>query len=282
MRIVDVLKRAKGELAASGTPQLDAEVLLAHVLGKTREFLIARPEYLLSSAEQKKIGIALQQRKRGIPVAHILGKSEFYGLEFIVTHDVLVPRPETELIVEAAIKLLQKGGTLLDIGTGSGCIPIAVAKHVSADIYATDISEAALTVAQQNAKKHRVDIHFKQIDLLNGIDFTSLTKNPIMITANLPYVPSPMRHISTTYEPTEAIESGADGLDHYRRFFQELTQVRFDYCLFEYHPPQKEELESITANLFPDAKIEFHQDHAGLWRYGNLTRNDVTSNHAND
>ncbi len=269
MRISDFLTRAKSDLESiSKSPQLDAELLLAHVLQKPRTFLLARPEYLLSTGERKSAGIVLQQRKRGLPIAYIIGKSEFFGLDFVVSPDVLVPRPETELLVEAAIAFLTNGGTLLDIGTGSGCIAISVAKQTSAEVIATDISPSALSIARQNSEQHHVEISFVQSDLLAGIDGSQLTNKPIVITANLPYVPEAERHPSTAREPAAAIFSGADGLDHYRRFFAELHDFPFDACLFEFHSPQKDILEEILAAAFPHHTIEFAKDHAGLWRVG--------------
>ncbi len=273
MRIQDFLLRAKDMLSAvSSTPSLDAEVLLAHVLQKPRSFLLARPEYLLSTAEQKQAGVVLQQRMRGMPIAYITGHTEFFGLDFTVTPNVLVPRPETELFVEAAISLLQNGGTLLDVGTGSGCIAIAVAKHSAASIVATDISAAALDIARQNAASQNVDIIFQISDLLSDIDFTVFTKTPLVITANLPYVPDAERHPSTVCEPESAIFSGVDGLDHFRRFFAQLVNFPFDHCLFEFHPPQKTVLENLLFQLFPHHSIRFAKDHAGLWRLGILQR----------
>ena len=178
----------------------DAEILFAHALKKPREFVIAHPEYRPTVWQHLKLKYYLQQRKKGMPIAYITGHKEFFGLDFIVNKHVLIPRPETEVLVEAVLHRLseqrpanpEKSGRaelgagseqkilLIDVGTGSGCIPIATMKtlkqeNAAAEQYkkitvcATDISQDALIIAKKNAKKHDVDITFLHGDLLEPI-----------------------------------------------------------------------------------------------------------------
>ncbi len=156
----------------SDTPELDAQVLLAHILERPRSWLLAHPEADLSPARQAALMEAVSRLEGGEPLPYVLGHWEFYGLDFIVTPDVLIPRPETELLVEHAIGWLQAHPgrrQAADIGTGSGCIAVSLAYHVpDLHLLATDISLAALDVASQNARKHSVAnrIEFVCYDLL--------------------------------------------------------------------------------------------------------------------
>jgi len=165
---------------------LAAELLLLHVLGRDRTWLYAHPEEQLSSADADRFFKLMARRANGEPTQHLTGKQEFWGLEFEVTPDVLIPRPETEHVIEVALDRLAlcelragrkqtltgEGLQIADIGTGSGCIAIALAKELSqAAIFATDISSAALAVARRNATRHSVSdrIHFVESNLLDGL-----------------------------------------------------------------------------------------------------------------
>jgi release factor glutamine methyltransferase len=214
MKISEFLQRAKAMLrSVSESPQLDAEILLSCAIEKPRAFLFSRPEYLLSTRQKKQAGVFLQQRISGIPIAYILGKKEFYGRDFFVDTHVLIPRPETELLAEKAISLLSSGGTLIDVGTGSGCIAITVALNSSPDcIFALDISRKALGVAKKNAQCYCVPhITFLESDLLQNLPEKHDFSSPVVLTANLPYVPQNDRHISIRYEPEMALFSGGMG-----------------------------------------------------------------------
>src|SRR5712692_6928386 len=177
------LARLRDEHVPSYT--LAAELLLLHVLGRDRTWLYAHPEEQVSSADTERFFGMIARRTAGEPTQHLTGKQEFWGLEFEVTPDVLIPRPETEHLIEVALDRLAvhelrvgrkqaltgEGLQIADIGTGSGCIAIALAKELpGATIYATDISSAALAVAQRNAKRHSVSerIHFLECNLLDG------------------------------------------------------------------------------------------------------------------
>src|SRR5712671_3459935 len=178
------LARLRDEHVSSYT--LAAELLLLHVLGRGRTWLYAHPEEQLSSADADRFFALIVRRAKGEPTQHLTGKQEFWGLEFEVTPDVLIPRPETEHVIEVALDRLAlrelrsgrkqtltgEGLQIADIGTGSGCIAIALANELrGATIYATDISSAALAVAKRNGKRHSVSdrIHFLESNLLDGL-----------------------------------------------------------------------------------------------------------------
>lgn len=257
----------------SDCSRLEAELILAHILEKPRSFLLAHPEYRLSPEQQQLAGIFLQKRRMGTPMAYLTGMQEFFGLPFFVTPDVLIPRPETELLVERTIPLLSSGGSLIDIGTGSGCIAISVAHFAKPHkVIGVDISPKALLVARKNAKLHKSSIQFLLGDLLpRGIEFSKLPK-PLVITANLPYVPEGEGDKSTYAEPRSALYSGKDGLDHYRKLFPLLRNIDFQIFLFEFHPPQQNALEELASQFFPSATGKIHADLAGNPRIGEIEK----------
>jgi len=175
----------------SDTPGLDAQVLIAQSLAKPRSWVLAHPEAELTDEQLEIIQTGLARLKKGEPLPYVLGHWEFYGLDFLITHDTLIPRPETELLVEHALDWLHehpKRRYGLDIGTGSGCIAISLARHIpDLRIVAVDLSFPALITARQNALQHGVlhQVHFVQTDLIlaSKIQFD-------LICANLPYIPS--------------------------------------------------------------------------------------------
>lgn len=206
-------------------PRLDAEILLAHLLTCGRAALYAHSERVLTSQELTRYKQLVQQRADGQPVAYITGKKEFMGLDFTVTPQVLIPRPDTELLVETAVHLAQGiGGSplMVDVGTGSGAIAVSTAHYVpNLRVLAVDISPQALIAAKQNALAHRVDnrIEFILGNLLTPITGTQPPGTVDIITANLPYVPSsdiPTLAKEVQKEPVLALDGGPDGLDLYR------------------------------------------------------------------
>lgn len=217
----------------SDTPALDASVLLSHVINKPRTWVMAHPELTLTAEQQIQLDEALIHLELGEPFPYVLGQWEFFGLKFDVTPDVLIPRPETELLVEKAIAWLRefpKRRAIADIGTGSGAIAIALAVNIpDARILATDISPGALEIAQKNACKFNVDkqIEFIECDLFptdavlaNRKSKFANRNSPIdLICANLPYIPSETLQNLPVFghEPTLALDGGADGLDLIRR-----------------------------------------------------------------
>ncbi len=196
---------------------LENRLLLGHILGLTRIELITQSERCINADEAKRLGAVFQRRINGEPIAYIVGYREFYGLSFNVTSDVLIPRPETEHLVELALERLPKNGRILDMGTGSGAIAIAIAHtRPDAQVTAIDVSNAALTIARKNALQHGVDVNFLQSDwyvTLPGQRFD-------LIVANPPYIVENDMHLAQgdlRFEPIDALTDHADGLSALRR-----------------------------------------------------------------
>jgi release factor glutamine methyltransferase len=263
---------------------LDAQVLLSHAMHIERSTLYAYPERTLTPKQEQQFHTLIERRSQGEPVAYLTGHKEFYGLDFLVDQRVLIPRPETELLVEAALNLcrqrLEAGRTpvLADIGTGSGIIPITIAvlEPRLPYLYATDISAAALDVAYLNCQRHHVK---HRVRLLLG-DLLAPLPEPIdILTANLPYVgtdemddlPPDVRE----YEPHLALFSGPQGLDLMARFFLELKQsqklAEQAVILLEIGYRQREPLTTMLHEIWPQANITFTKDYAGWDRLLQLT-----------
>ena len=203
---------------------IDAEVLARHVLGWDRAVLVTRAREVPPANFETQFGALVERRLRREPVALIVGHREFWNLDFDVTPDVLVPRPETELIVEIALELASEGMVwrrIIDVGTGSGCLAVALAAEFPrARVVATDNSPAALAVARRNAKRHGVAerITFVECDLLAGVADTAE-----LIVSNPPYVPDehkPLLPPEVHYEPPGALFGGRDGMDAIRRLLE--------------------------------------------------------------
>jgi release factor glutamine methyltransferase len=241
------LKQGVSQLREARVPSftLAAELLLLHVLGRDRTRIYSHPEEKISSADADRYFALIARRAAGEPTQHLTGRQEFWGLEFEVTPDVLIPRPETEHLIEVALDRLAlrelragrkqtlsgEGLQIADIGTGSGCIAIALAKDLpGATIYATDISPAALAVAKRNAARHSVSdrIHFLQCNLLDQMSKVTSHKSPItshqspffdLIASNPPYIgrreaATLMREVRD-HEPEIALYGGEEGYELY-------------------------------------------------------------------
>ena len=215
----------------SGTPELrenasrDADVLLMHALGVGRTELFIRPERLLAEAEIARIASLIDRRLAMEPVQYITGEQEFYGLPFRVTRATLIPRPETELLVEAVIARMPSTGRIVDVGTGSGAIAVSLAHALpEAAVEAVDISEAALEVARENAAANGVTVRFRLGDLLAGVE-----PGVDVVVSNPPYIPSgdraTMHPQVTEFEPSTALFAGEDGLEIYRRLIPQAWQT---------------------------------------------------------
>lgn len=256
---------------------LEGQVLLAHVTGRSRSWLLAHPEVRLTPEQEQALQTAIRQREAGVPLPYILGHWEFFGLDFDVSPDVLIPRPETELLIETALAWARTHPPLgpccrfLDIGTGSGIIPITLAVHLpSAEILATDISPAALSVARQNAQKHGAAgrIRFIEADLLDNLNFEhSNTRTFDILTANLPYIPTATLKTLEIFgrEPTLALDGGPDGLQLIRRLLAEITagKVSTRLILLEIENRQGQAIQALARQHFPAADIEIKKDLAG-------------------
>jgi release factor glutamine methyltransferase len=202
--------------AQSPLPPLETRILLCEALGLTRVQLITRSELVPDEAGRARLAQLLARRLAGEPIAYITGSREFYGLEFAVTPAVLIPRPETELLVELACERLPQGASVLDLGTGSGAIAVAIA-HVRPDarVTALDASAAALEVARGNAQRHGAQVTFLQSDW-----YASLAPQRFdLIVSNPPYIVAGDAHLSQgdlRFEPVDALTDHADGLDALR------------------------------------------------------------------
>jgi len=215
----------KAEITA---PRLSAEVLLAHAIGCDRSWLFGHYDEELKQVWWIHYGRYLHERLQGKPTQYITGHQEFFGRDFRVTPDVLIPRPETEHVVEAVLKRagpLQNGAKrILDIGTGSGAIAITLALETKARVWATDISEAAVRVARENARRLGAEVEFFVCDLADAVrgEFDVVVSNP-------PYVPrddaSTIQREVRDYEPEVALYGGADGLEIYRRLIPEARRL---------------------------------------------------------
>ena len=209
------LRQARSALAASDTADLDAQTLLAHVLGADRAFLFAHAENALDTRQWLQFQSLTQRRAAGEPLAYILGKQGFYDLEFIVTPSVLVPRPETELLLEEALRLTEDaiGAVVADIGTGSGALAVTFAcQRPQSSVYASDISADALDVARQNAEAQAARVRFFRGDLAQPLIERGVKVDLLM--ANLPYIASAELNTLAVsrWEPRTALDGGRDGL----------------------------------------------------------------------
>ena len=210
----------------SETPRLDAEILLAHVRGSERITLYTEHNHLLSDQERAQMRELVKRRAAAEPVAYLVGHREFYSLEFEVTADVLIPRPDTETLVMEVLDLMEplNAPRLIDAGTGSGCIAIAIAsQHPTVEIVATDISQKALDVARRNAKKHSLDdrICFFQGDFLEPAislgEFDVVVSNPPYVTeAEYAMLDADVRN----HEPSLALIGGKEGIEFHRQLIE--------------------------------------------------------------
>jgi len=256
--------------SALDNPRLDAEILLAHALGITRGQLHAHPQGQLSPTELASCRKLIERRAQREPVAYIVGHKEFYGLDLVVDSRVLIPRPETELLVEKAIEIGQRQSAVADVGTGSGAIAISLAVHLPQIlVYATDASPAALEVAARNCLHHGVE---DRVRLLQGHLLEPLPEPVDLIVANLPYVsqaelaqlpPEISRH-----EPRKALDGGPDGLDCIRRLLAQAEgHLRpGGVVLLEIGATQGEAVVALARRNFPAARVEIVRDYAGLDR----------------
>ena len=258
----------------SDTSALDASVLLAHILNIPRTWVMAHPDPTLTPKQQEHLNDSLARLESGEPLPYVLGHWEFFGMEFDISPAVLIPRPETELLVEKAIAWLQKAHmrrTVADIGTGSGVIAISIASNIpDVKIFATDISSEALEVAKKNARKFNVEhrIEFLQCDLLPARpDSFSKEQHLDLICANLPYIPTEMLHTLPVYgrEPTLALDGGPDGLDLFRKLMRLAPHwlAPNGLILLEIEATRGLQVFNLARDMFPEAEIHLHQDLSG-------------------
>ena len=252
--IADTLKQASQQLRRADVLNdlLDAQTLLAHALGQDRTYLIINFNETLTDDLLATYQALIDRRAAGEPLQYIVGHQEFYGLEFEVTPAVLIPRPETELIVEETIRLAASLAepVIIDVGTGSGCIAVTLARELeTARVMATDISAAALQVARRNAQKHGLSdrVQFLATDLLNGVavkaDF--IVSNPPYIAPH--EIPTLQREVRD-WEPHTALTDFSDGLQFYRRLLTEAPAHLNPngYLIFEMGYQQAETIKAFV------------------------------------
>jgi release factor glutamine methyltransferase len=256
---------------------LEQEILLAKAIKKDRVFVLTHPEYRLSLNQYWRFVYYLFLLHHGYSVAAIVQHKEFFGLEFFVNKHVLIPRPETEIIVVEAIKAIDSSSEkilLIDVGTGSGCILIAILKNSKKTIttIALDISISALKVAKKNIIRHSVNIELQKSNLLNKIkdrNFADFDK--IIITANLPYLTTKQvaESPSIQKEPKIALAAKENGLALYRQLFEQTKKIfpnKKNLILLEIDPSQNESIQKMATKFFPEAKLEIKKDLSDLDR----------------
>jgi release factor glutamine methyltransferase len=274
--IAQALRWASQRLATGGssTPRLDAEVLLRSVLGLDRTALFLRLNEPVAPEDLARFVALVERRLAGEPIAYITGEREFMGLPFAVGPGVLVPRPETELLVEWALQWLtcRAGATVIDVGTGSGAIALSLAYHLPKPltwrIAGSDISRAALCFARHNRSRLGLE---REVHLVCG-DLVTWCRGPVdLILANLPYLrPHQVaNNPELAAEPRLALEAGPDGLDLYRRLVADLPRVLAPggAVAIEIDPAQAETAPLLLTAGLPDARIAVFPDLAGLPRH---------------
>lgn len=278
MTLEEALRAARAELTAAGIEDawLEAEVLLRHALGLDRAHLLARLQEPLSQAAHASYQSLLRRRLAREPTAYIVGRREFYGLDLKVTPAALIPRPETELLVDVVLSALkaedgpQERRLIADVGTGCGAVAVALAEHLPAAVlHAIDVSDQALTLARRNAKRHGVDerIRFHRGDLLGPLP------EPVdAIAANLPYVESAAWETLPPeireHEPRAALDGGPTGLREIERLLRQAPDhLRAGGLLaVEIGWDQGERAVSMARERVPKAEVTVKQDLAGLDR----------------
>ncbi len=320
MNLKQIYKNVCGKLKETGveSAELDTTVIIAHVLQKDKTFVLSHPEFELGESQKEKILDLANKRSKSVPIAYLTGHKEFFGYDFLVDERVLIPRPETESLVEQALVFVrsqesayrtgrsgarlpdrQVGSsihhtpytkllTILDVGTGSGCIIISLMNSLCRSaapplrhlFYATDISEQALDVAKKNAETHGVQdkITFFHSDLFAN---PRLPEKFDLILANLPYVPRQVKSQkpacpvgrskikSVDFEPQDAIFADDNGAEIINRFLdQASSKLNQDgLILIELDPRNANEIKKTTECYFPTAEVTLRKDLANLDRY---------------
>lgn len=250
MTFDEALKFGEAALKAAGIDggRLDTQILLEFVSGKDRSSILAHEEDELSADEASQFRALIAKRAERIPLVHLTNTREFYGIDLYINDDVLTPRVETERMVDFAVKHVPGGGKLIDIGTGSGAIALAIKKtRPDLEVWATEVTDEALAVAKKNIEDHKIDIKLLKADLFDGVD----TKFDAVAT-NLPYLQNDADLMPEVQkEPAVALFGGDDGLDIYRRFLAQLPAHlnAGGYLFTECDPWQQEHLKTEAAKI---------------------------------
>jgi release factor glutamine methyltransferase len=268
-----LIKATKKLSKVSSSANLDAEILLMqNIKYKVQNYPIDKTwiythsDYKLSKSELKQFQKLISRRFQGEPIAYILGHKEFYGLDFLVNENVLVPRPETEIMVEQAIQYVKNQSLIVaDIGTGSGCIAVLIGKNCpNAKIYASDISKKAITIARKNARLHQVlsKIKFKIGESLPRQKFD-------IVLANLPYLRNDQIKKELLFEPDKALYGGLNGTTPYQKLFSKISnKLNKKYLiLIEIDPDQVNKLKRIAKRYLDNPFIKVLKDYSGSNRF---------------
>lgn len=268
-QIKTILNEFSGRLVeVSDTARLDAQMLVGHVLEKPRTWVLAHPEASVSHKEQMRMERLAHRLETGEPLPYVLGRWEFYGFEVIVTPDTLIPRPETEILIEYALSWLEKNPAhrfAADVGTGSGCITVALAAHVhDINFISSDISFAALKIARLNLGNHKVE---KQVDLVQADLLAPFQKTFDLICANLPYIPTQTLNTLKIYgrEPSLALDGGSQGLDLIQKLLLQSQDrlSRGGLLLMEIEASQGKAVLSLAQKTFQGSQVQIKSDLAG-------------------
>lgn len=252
----------------ASTARIEVQCLLQAVLNVNRAYLLTHPERLLTDCEQSRYTVLFERRLTGVPIAYLLGAREFYGLDFKVTPATLIPRADTELLVELALQHIPPRGAVLDMGTGSGAIVLSIAhERRDAQLVAVDASEAALAVARENVQR----LNIANVRLLYSDWFAQLAGERFdLIVSNPPYIEADDVHLSqgdVRFEPLSALASGRDGLDDIRRILADVTAhlKPNGWLMFEHGYDQAARVRALMlqAGL---VKVRSAQDLAGIER----------------
>jgi release factor glutamine methyltransferase len=261
------LRKTSTRLASiSEVPSLEAQVIMAHILQESRTWIIAHQEATIMESKLEKLNYLAHGRLSGEPLPYLLGHWEFYGLDFLIDKNVLIPRPETELLVDQALQYLEqkKDAHVIDVGTGSGCIAISIARHTHIKhMLATDISFSALQIAAKNCTRYNLDgrISLLQCDLLSAV-----AEQFDLICANLPYIPNHTLNLLSVseHEPRLALDGGVAGTDPIEKLLQQ-AQSRIKpggQILLEIEETTASVCKQLARRYFPKALHQIYPDHS--------------------
>ena len=262
--------------AHSDAPRTEALMLLEATLEKSRSWIVAYGERPLSENDAALFGSLCERRASGVPTAYLVRSAGFYGHELYVDERVLIPRPESEHLVDEALRFLgDREGDVLDVGTGSGALACSIAAASRATVYATDISSAAVTVACENVR--RLGLEGRCIVARGDLIEPFAGRRFDVVVANLPYVPAcdlPAAPDPVSFEPRLALDGGPDGLTQYRRLLQNIARALQDRAmvLLEAAPPTIQELARMTRFALPECAVDIRCDYAGKERYVRAVR----------
>ena len=271
MKVKEIIKKSK-------LPNLETETLLAFILKKTREYIIIHQEENLNLKDAQKFFSMEKKRALNLPLAYLTGNKEFYNLNFKVNKNVLVPRPETEILIDTILTRLKTSKNnydFLDVGTGSGVIIISLAHEIfkhnktifnNSSFLGVDISEPALKIAKQNAKTYNLNtkIAFFKSDLLKSLPTKALKDSHLVIAANLPYLTKKQleNEPSIKHEPSLALDGGPKGLEYYHRLLKELKKINFKslFLILEINPEQAIAIKKVAQKTWSQATLKIIKD----------------------